>query len=367
MLGDLRLAERDDCIVGRPVEILAQHRREIFEPPRLIGRRQFPRADSGLPSANRYADLQVDAIPDAVLLPHHVILDSSGTKVCAQSFKKGPLNRHMGIKHVGEGNYRVSGSYDLKDASVIDGTVYYLDCEFPDVYGHNLLEVWPATWALTHLNRDDLYFATSIRLRPYVLEALKVLGVPEKRIVTITGPTRCELLLVPSPAVVARRFVHPVNSDIFGKIAQLAHGSTLRARARPGPKIYLSRSRISDRSLQNEREVERLVQSFGFTVVHTQEHSLPDQLRILAEATHIVGPGGSGMHNAVFSPRGTKVLILGSTTWFTVIDIFLSQRRYELNYLFGNPLDESLIGQRAKAPWSLDAETLRRALAKFVS
>lgn len=69
------------------------------------------------------------------------------------------------------------------------------------------------------------------------------------------------------------------------------------------------------------------------------------------------------MHNAIFTRGGAHVLILGSSGWFTVIDILLSQGRYHLAYVFGDPVEPPATGHRTKAPWRLDPDQFRLALA----
>lgn len=360
MIDELSYADGRAAAVGTPVEIIRKLPRRSFELPRLFGRDEFPPADTDLPTANAYPDLRVDELHDVVLLPRHVILDGTCRQVLSQSFKKTPRQRHFGLELIGDRVYRPRGKFHQRDERRLDGTVFYLDCEFPDIYGHHLLEVWLQTWALDLLDRDDLRFATSIQLRPYVLEVLARLGVPEHRIIPITGPLRCARLFVASPAVLARRYVHPVVGRVIDRIAGM------RSDARPdlpGPRVYVARSRISERPLVNETELERVATEAGYDVFHAQEHSVADQLAVFHRATHVIGPGGSGMHNAVFARPGANVLILGSTGWFTVIDILLAQGRYHLGYVFGDPVDPEQRGRRTKAPWSLDPDHLRQALA----
>ncbi len=361
MIGDLTYLDGRKVAVGRPVELIKNVDRELFQLPRLFGRADFPAGDADLPTSNPYPDLRVDALADVVLLPRHVIVDGDYRHVLSQSFKKRRRQRHFGVDQVGDLSYRLRRRFDAADERRLSGPVFYLDCEFPDIYGHHLLEVWMQTWALELLDRHDLTFATSIMLRPYVTEMLRQLGVPAERVVAITGPLRCELLYVAAPAVLARRYVHPVCDGVIDRMSGLADtaeaGDLL-----PGPKIYVSRSRIDERPMINENEIERLALDAGYELFHAQDHSLAEQLAVFARATHVIGPGGSGMHNAIFTGGDSNVLILGSTGWFTVIDILLSQGRYHLGYVFGDPVEPPANGHRTKAPWRLDPDLFRQAL-----
>jgi capsular polysaccharide biosynthesis protein len=309
----------------------------------------------------------VDELADVVLLPAHVILDGSERYVVGASFKKTPRQRHFGLTHHGLRRYSLEPPHPLTAERRIDQPVYYLDCEFPDIYGHNLLEVWPQTWALPLLGRTDLLFATSVRLRPYVLEVLGHLGVPPERIVAVTGPVRCARLLLPTPAVKARRYVHPVAHEVFARIAQLGEDAQAQRRARRhGPALYLSRRRVGTRTVTNEKDVQRACRQAGLEVFHPQLHDIATQLAVYARATELVGPGGSAMHNAVFCPPDVQALLLSSTAWFTVVDLLLAAGRHRVGYVFGEPDDEQERGTRTRADYSLDVDLVQSALGEVL-
>jgi capsular polysaccharide biosynthesis protein len=362
VIGDLTYLDGRKVAIDQPVQVIRNVDRELFQLPRLFGRTDFPVGDAALPTSNPYPDLRVDALADVVLLPRHVIIDGDYRHLLSQSFKKRRRQRHFGVDQVGDLTYRLRRRFDVADERRLGGPVFYLDCEFPDIYGHHLLEVWMQTWALDLLDRDDLTFATSIMLRPYVTQMLGQLGVPAERIVAITGPLRCQLLYVASPAVLARRYVHPVCNAVIDRMRGLTPDAW-PGEPLPGPRIYVSRSRIDERPMINEPEIEQLAVEAGYEIFHAQDHSLAEQLAVFGQATHVIGPGGSGMHNAIFTGGDSNVLILGSTGWFTVIDILLSQSRYHLGYVFGDPLEPPEQGHRTKAPWRLDPDLFRAALA----
>lgn len=368
-----RTVEALEYVADPPTETLVRlvvQGEDRLQRPRLHGRDEFPSADTAFPAANSFPKLIVQQLRDVVAAPRHVVLDSTCTQVFPQTFKKHRNHRHMGVKHLEGERFRLKYPFEYDTVQDLPGTSYYLDCEFEDIYGHNLIEVWPQLWALSLLPHfDDLHFVTSIRLKPYVLQVLELLGAPSDRVVHLDHPVRCERLLVPTPAIKARRYVHPVSSTIFDKISTLRFSDVPPdpALAGIGSKIYLSRAGLDERRLANEAEIEALVTEFGFSVVRPEAFSLEDQMRMYAQATHLIGPGGSGMHNAVFAPRGTRVMILASSAWFTVIDILLAQNRYDLSYVFGDPVEPTAPGQRGKMTWALDARAVRQALEQFVA
>lgn len=275
----------------------------------------------------------------------------------------------MGLVHLGNDEFRPRNTFESQRTRFIPGISYYIDCEFSNIYGHFLLEVWPQLWAQHRLNLADLTFVTSTELPGYVLQVLEFLGVPRDRIVSVETLTRCETLIVPAPAVLARRYVHSAARDVFAKIAQMDALMDDVDRARVdelGPNLYLSRSGIGGRGLVNESEVEDLVSSRGFDVVHVEDYSIPAQMGMLRKAKNVVGPGGSGMHNAVFGNH-LNVLILASEGWFPVADILLSQGSYDLSYVFGERLNKPEDGSRGQEPWRIEIREVTNALDQFLA
>lgn len=337
--------------------------------PQVYGRDSLPEADTTIKANLEIPDLRVYEYQDVALLPRHVILDGTLQYVYPSSFKKHRHHRHMGLKNLGGDEFAPAQTGTMEQVTLLPGTSYYLDCEFPNIYGHFLIEVWTQLWALKYVNDRDIRFVTSIELPKYVLDVLGFLGVPENRIDKIDGLTRCETLIVPGPSVVARRYVHPVAREMFDKISQMAFRITPEEEKQIevlGEKVYFSRSGIAGRGLVNEAQVERLVEAHGYDVVHLEKYSMAAQMAILAKAKKIVGPGGSGMHNAVFANR-PDVLILASEGWFTVADILLSQNKYNLSYVFGNRLSTPKVGSRGQEPWRIDLALVQQALEKFDS
>lgn len=335
--------------------------------PTVFNLNELPKADTLIPELLDVPDLRVYKYHNVALLPKHVILDETLQYVYPNSFKKHRHHRHMGLVHLGDDKFAPRRPVGPTQPELIPGVSYYLDCEFPNVYGHFLLEVWPQLWAQHKLDLDNLTFVTSTELPEYVLQVLEFLGVPRNRIIQINAITRCETLIVPAPAVLARRYVHPVAREVFAKIAQMDSLMDDDERAKVeklGPNLYFSRSGVSGRGLVNESEVEQLVASRGFEVVHTQDYSIPAQMGMLRNAKNIVGPGGSGMHNAVFGNH-LKVLILASEGWFPIADILLSQGHYDLFYVFGERLMKPEDGSRSQTPWQIDLADVERGLDQF--
>lgn len=73
-------------------------------------------------------------------------------------------------------------------------------------------------------------------------------------------------------------------------------------------RIFLSRSDAKTRILKNRDEVENILKNEGFTVIHPQEYSIPEQAVLFNSAEIIVSEFGAIMANVAFCRRGTKII-----------------------------------------------------------
>lgn len=79
---------------------------------------------------------------------------------------------------------------------------------------------------------------------------------------------------------------------------------------RRGRRLFLARGPGRRRKMQNRAAVEAIATSYGFDIVHPEKLSFTEQLKLAREATHIVGPEGSGLMLAYFAEPGTRLCML---------------------------------------------------------
>jgi hypothetical protein len=73
-------------------------------------------------------------------------------------------------------------------------------------------------------------------------------------------------------------------------------------------RLYLSRSGARLRKVSNEEEVVAALDSLGFESVSTEGMTLEEQIALFSQAEFIVGLHGAGLTNALFAPRGTRII-----------------------------------------------------------
>ena len=73
-------------------------------------------------------------------------------------------------------------------------------------------------------------------------------------------------------------------------------------------KLYLSRSNAKRRHLVNEIELLPLLQQHGYELVTAETLTIPEQVQLFREATHLVAPHGAGLVNGLFMSRFARIL-----------------------------------------------------------
>ena len=97
---------------------------------------------------------------------------------------------------------------------------------------------------------------------------------------------------------------HPGLLHAFDRIAA-ALG--LDQAVRPWRRIYVARSDSRNRTLANEAEVIARAERAGFTPVVLSNLSVPEQVRLFAEASHVLAPHGAGLVNVAYCRPGAKL------------------------------------------------------------
>ncbi|MCX6212983.1 glycosyltransferase family 61 protein [Spirosoma sp.] len=77
-----------------------------------------------------------------------------------------------------------------------------------------------------------------------------------------------------------------------------------------GEKLYLSRKKSVQRRVQNETDVERIVNEYGFTSLCNEDYTFWEQVAIYANAKYLVSIHGAGMTNMIFMNKNAQILEL---------------------------------------------------------
>jgi capsular polysaccharide biosynthesis protein len=114
-------------------------------------------------------------------------------------------------------------------------------------------------------------------------------------------------------------FLPPVSDDGNGflpnKIINIMRNSIFRFyeinfRQEGYRKIYLSRSKSSKRRILNEDEFYLILKNKGFELIHAEDLSFKEQVKLFSESAFIIGVHGAGLTNILFCPNNCKLIEL---------------------------------------------------------
>lgn len=314
--------------------------------PVFYNRSAVPSADAVFPEHVAFPALTLRRYENLAVYPRHVLVSRDSFGVCPISFKKHRYQEHGGLLHWGNDLYSLRAEFLQPLLRKVEGPCYFGDTEYPGIYGHDLLEVVTAAWAWKHMKCGSK-FITSTRKSRHLLALLNAAGVSENDLLFFDEPLRVDELYFPEPAVKLRKYMHPAAHELLWSVGDRLYRPELCTPER----IYISRSRVAERPLTNEAEIEELFREHGFAILHCQDMPIEDQITAFRNARWIAGPGGSGMHNAVFSRPDSRILILSSAGWLTVADTLIDHGLSRLGYAMGTP--SNFDGKRTREPWSI--------------
>jgi tetratricopeptide (TPR) repeat protein len=251
-------------------------------------------------------------------------------------------------------------------------------------YAHWLIEQLPRLYSV---EKDGVYAGLPLLVNeglfPQQLESLRLVSCGQFPIQVLSRSCRHKV----------ERLIYPTNLTAFhkrryrpGERATAADGAVhpeavqfLRERllpqcaaeSKPHRRLWLSRkgqTKMGQRRLVNEAEIEALFMARGFESVATESLGFEQQVKLFAEAKMIAGPGGAAMMNIVFAPPGCKTLIFTKKHpqvnfhYFTNIGQIIG---HEVAHVCGNHL-QNIGVQGFETDFVVNIDIARQALRDFM-
>ena len=126
--------------------------------------------------------------------------------------------------------------------------------------------------------------------------------------------------------------------------------------------LYISR-RDGPRAILNEDEIVRALKPYDVTVVQTEKMTLQEQIDLFAEAGTIIGPHGAGIQNALWAPRGCRVLELVNARYFSGVYWTLAESLGQPYGLVAGASPHG--GDSLKDGYTCDIELIRHAIDRL--
>lgn len=134
---------------------------------------------------------------------------------------------------------------------------------------------------------------------PFVEEVLQALQLNS---LNFLPQTQHKNILVTSKLYLLKDWV--INDNT---IALLRDAFVSKTSAYKGNKLFVSRMPGSNRSLQNQVEVDGAMSSRGYHIFYAEQYPFLQQVVAFAQATTMVGLHGAGLANMLFMPAGSHV------------------------------------------------------------
>jgi capsular polysaccharide biosynthesis protein len=194
----------------------------------------------------------------------------------------------------------------------IAGTSVYLG-HLMGHYGHFITETLSTFWALPLLRFDRVAFHPFIfggLIKPFMKPFLETFGISDDKILVIREYTRFEKVFIPERLFKLNLSVHPQYAECARRVANYITGDD---GGESSNKIFLSRSRLeeSNRTIKNDKEVDELMDSLGFLVIHPQEMPVVEQISLYKKTRIMTGFSGSALHNCIFMEPQSLLIEIG--------------------------------------------------------
>ena len=229
----------------------------------------------------------------------------------------------------------------------IDGTVAVLAGNTSAIYYHWMLDTLPKAGLieLSGISLDTIdKFVVRSYDAPFHKETLKVLGIPEHKIVESTKypHIQADRLIVSSyPGIVCC----PTKWAV-----EFLRSKFLPAAAEPNShqpeRIYISRNLAPSRRIINEDEVLEVLRQHGFVTIYAESISLAETASLMRGAKVVVSMHGGGETNLIFCSPGTKVIDILTPHHLAICYYILShQAGLDYYYLIGESIEGSYLRQ----------------------
>lgn len=319
----------------------------------------FP--EKKIPNESITNEFYIASIKNALCLQNQTILHKNKF-ILPDSFRHyGFISTHRAL-HYDVASKSFNSNEKLDKITWQPGDSIFLSGEFSESYGHFLLEVVSRLWISQFIDiRQYKFIMNPTDRHRWQLDILKALGINPNQILYLHHPTRCERLHIPVQSFVLRKYTSTLAYNTWKKIGDYYDMGV-------GPdKIYVSRSKLKNnrRRLLNEKEVEKVLSSHGFSIIHPQELSIRNQVNLFRNARIIVGPSGSAMYNCVFQKKHTKKLILAPPKFLKISDVLINtSTKGQLNYFVGTTVDHNTPAIRAD--WLVNIDKFKKYLNEFL-
>ncbi|MBX7181675.1 MAG: glycosyltransferase family 61 protein [Bacteroidia bacterium] len=104
-----------------------------------------------------------------------------------------------------------------------------------------------------------------------------------------------------------------------------------KSNASPTNRVFISRKGSKWRNVVNEKELEKLLEKYNFTIVENEKMNLNEQIECFNNANLILSTHGANLTNIFFCTPGTKVIEI-IADWHHCVDYWILSNNNQLDY-----------------------------------
>lgn len=301
-------------------------------------------------------EIGISKLEYAVCVPKQIILSSDLNYIYEDSFRRYNAAPHSLLEKRGD---KFIPNVPVKPTKYLSGSTFYFDGEHAGHFGHYLLELIPRLWASEFIDIKSMRILMGHTIPKSFDIFLEAFGIKAENIERISSPVLCETLYVSKQSYALENYATTYAFKTWNKI-----GSYFDDHKKRGP-VYISRAKfLKQRILENEADVEKIFSDRGFEIVHPQELTIPEQVRIFRNSSLIAGPSGSALYNTVFAENPTPRFILVSDKFLIPNDSLIAAGTgADVTYFIGRALTSD-VGMSAE--WTIDIDGLSLAIDNWL-
>ena len=211
------------------------------------------------------------------------------------------------------------GNYDYDgNVSVIDGSAIYFGYFFKH-WGHFLLDMVNRMWiVLKHYHQEYVVYLGDDDMTGNYLEFMKMLGVPEDKLIRIDKATRFNKIIIPELSYVKTDYYTKEYIDMFDKVRENCLSAYPENQIEnKNKRIYFSRVAFSRGVRAKEFGGEFAEKTFelnGYKILRPETLSLCEQIYIWNNAETIACINGTIPLNLLFSKGNVKITVLNKSS-----------------------------------------------------
>jgi hypothetical protein len=312
----------------------------------------LPETAAGLALREHYGRLSAKLGPQAVFSLKNLTVQGKGVMLMGGGLVRENLEGAPVARLTSELSERGIGAVER----VIDEPVLYAHRYGVRNYGHCLTDIIPK--AVAALRRmPDLRWALHPEMPRQALEAIRALGIPANR--TLTLDERPTLLRQAwfAQAWNAHPLVHTPST--FEMLSELCPPRPAAGAAR-SRRLFVTRHDASTRRLSNHAQVSQWLKARGFEELTCGPLPLAEQVAAFRAAEMVVGIAGAAMTNICFCEAGTRVVTLAPDSMPALYFWDLAHHA-RLDWRIAYFPADAVKG--IHADFAVDLETLQRSLA----